>query len=397
MEAKEIAEQLKKSFEDFKSENDRRLKEIESKGRADPLTEAKIDKHSAAIGELQKQLDEVAKKAQRVAPVAGGEQNEAKAEYRKAFDGFLRKGKNEDRLLDLEAKALQTTVAADGGYAIPEELQRNIKVMEAQAAPMINEVDVITASAETYEQLLEDGDASYEWVGETSARSETTSPTLASFTPFYGEISAMPKATQKMLDDGMIDMGAWLEKKIAEAFAAGKDVSIISGNGTNKPKGILGYTLSTTGDASRAYGQIQKVNSGTSGDFDADDLIDLTVALRQGYRQGAKFVMPAATVAKIRKLKDANNQYIWLPGLGAAPQTCLGYSIVEDENVPAVAAAANAIIFGNLKRAYKFVNLKGIRTLRDPFTAKPYVSFYTTQRFGGGVEDTRAVKVLTLT
>lgn len=397
MEVKEIAEQIKASFEQFKSENDRRLKEIEKNGRADPLTEEKINKHSDAIGALQKQLDDVQKKAQRIGSGSVSEADEAKATHRKAYGEFLRKGKHEGAALrELEMKALQTTVEVDGGYAIPEELERNIGTMERQLSPLEAEVSSITVGAETYEKLLADGMAASGWVGEAAARPDTASPTLASFKPLYGEAYAKPKATQKMLDDAFFDVEAWLAEEISQKFAQDIDAAIASGDGVNKPKGVLAYPLEATGDATRAYGTIEKKHSGVAGDFTSDNLIDLVHLLRPGYRQGAKFAMAGTTVAKIRKMKDSSGNYLWAPGLVGQPSQVLGFQIVEDENIPIVAAASNSVLFGNLKRAFKLVNLRGVRILRDPFTDKPYVVFYATKRVGGGVEDTRAVKVLHL-
>lgn len=395
MEVTELVKRLNAEWTSFKAENDRRLKELEVKGRADPLAEEKIDRHSRAIGELQAQLDELSKRLQRRSTGAA-DVDEARAAHRNAFRAFIRRGVDAG-LTDLEVKAaLSTTVDTDGGYAIPEELERTVGTMERQLAPMEAEVTSVTAGAETYEKLLADGMAASGWVGETDARPETGTPTLASFRPSYGELYANPKATQKMLDDAFFDVEAWLTEEIAQTFAQQLDAAIVAGNGTNKPKGILAYPLAQTDDNARPYGTIEKVHTGTAGSFSADNLIDLVHKLRPGYRQGAKFLMAGTTAAAVRKLKDSTGQYLWTPGLGGQPATLLGYPIVEDENMPVVAASANAIVFGDLRRAYKLVNVRGIRVLRDPFTATPFVRFYATKRVGGGVEDTRAVKVLTL-
>lgn len=396
MTLEELMKKMQEEWGSFKIENDRRLKEIEKNGKADPLTEERITKHSEAVTKLQKQMDELTAKLSRpgVADEAGEEKELARA-HKKAFDGFIRKGRDEG-LAELQHKTLRVSVDADGGYAVPDDLDRAIGQQERAAAPMEAEVTVTTMSAEGYQKLFRDGMAGSGWVGEEDARPATASPTLAAFTPSYGEVYAMPEATQKILDDAFFDVEAWLADEIAQKFSADIDLAIISGNGTNKPKGILAYTLATTTDPTRAYGTIQRVQSGVAGDFDADDLIDLMAALRPGYRTGAKFLMELSTVTKIRKIKDTTGNYIWAPGYGVAPQTIFGYPIVDDPNMPVVAASANAIIFGNFKRAYRLINIRGIRVLRDPYTNKPLVRFYTTRRVGGGVEDTRALKVLQL-
>lgn len=392
----EVVKQIQEEWGNLKIENDRRLKEIEKRGVADPLTEEKINKHSAAVGQLQKQIDEMQAKLSRPGAGASAGGDPLVAEHKEAFNRFIRKGKDEG-LADLQHKTLRVSVDADGGYLVPEALDRDIGLMERAAAPMEAEVTSINASAESYERLFRDGMAGSGWVGEEDARPATATPTIASFKPSYGELYAKPEVTQKLLDDSFFDVEAWLADEVAQKFAADLDLAIISGNGTNKPKGILAYTLATTTDPTRAFGTIQRVQSGVAGDFDADDLIDLMAALRPGYRQGAKFLMELTTITKIRKMKGTDGQYIWSPGLGVQqPQTIFGYPIIDDPNMPVVAASANSIIFGNFKRAYKLVNIRGIRVLRDPYSNKPLVQFYTTRRVGGGVEDTRALKVLQL-
>lgn len=396
MTLEELFKKMQEEFGSFKIENDRRLKQIESKGFADPLTEDKINKHSEAVTKLQKQIDEMQAKLSRPGVSEVTEEKEDARQHKKLFRDYVTKGKT-DGLPELQLKTLRVSVDADGGYAVPDELDRTIGDMERQGAPMEAEVNAVTAGGEGYSKLFRDGMAGSGWVGEEDARPATASPTLASFTPSYGELYAMPEATQKILDDSFFDVEGWLGGEVAEKFAQDLDLAIISGNGTNKPKGILAYTLATTTDATRAYGTIQRVQSGTAGDFDADDLLDLVAALRPGYRTGAKFLMELGTITKIRKFKDTTGNYIWAPGYGVAnPQSVFGYPIIDDPNMPVVAASANAIIFGNFKRAYRLINIKGIRVLRDPYTNKPLVRFYTTKRVGGGVEDTRALKVLQL-
>jgi HK97 family phage major capsid protein len=395
-EVKELLEKLQAEWSNFKAENDRRLKEIEKTGSADPLTDEKIKKHSEAVGQLQKQVDELTAKLSRPGMEFPTTESELVKEHKTAFRRWISKGKDEG-LADLQTKTMRVSVDADGGYAVPEALDRTIGDMERAAAPMEAEVTIIQAGSETYEKLFRDGMAGSGWVGEEDARPATASPTLASFKPLYGEVYAMPEATQKLLDDAFFDVEAWIADEIAQKFSADIDLAIISGNGTNKPKGILSYTLATTADASRAYGTIQRVQSGVNADFDGDDILSLIYALRPQYRQGAKFLMETSIITKIRQIKDTNGNYIWAPGFNEAqPAGVFNYGIIEDPNMPVAGAASNSIIFGNFKRAYKLVVIKGIRVLRDPYTNKPYVRFYTTKRVGGGVEDTRALKFLQL-
>lgn len=397
-ELKKLIEEMNKTFTEFRTENDRRIKEVEKLGRADPLTEAKIDKHSAAIGVLQKQIDEMTLKLQRPGVSPEDEGAVEVKRHRKLFvDGYVRKGQMPADLGELQVKLFQIGVDADGGFLVPVEMNRTIGKMELDATPMEGLVDIGTSSAETYESAMDLGETSSGWVGETTPRPETDTSKLGQFKPAYGEVYAFPFATQKMLDDSGINIEQWLASKVAEKFAKDVDIAILSGTGVNKPRGILNYTLVATGDATRAYGQIEKKHSGTSADFDSDDLIDIVHLLKPGYRLNGRWVMQGLTVAKVRKFKDTTNNYLWQPSLQLGqPSTLMGYGITEDENMPAIGAAANAIMFGDFRRAYKFFNVRGVRVLRDPLTVKGKVGFYTTKRIGGGVEDTSAIKVLHL-
>jgi len=193
------------------------------------------------------------------------------------------------------------------------------------------------------------------------------------------------------------DAEGWLQAEVARDFAEREGNAFLLGNGTNKPKGLLAYTLSTDPDGTRDFGKLQKVHSGEAGKFDGDDLISLVYALKRGYRSNASWMMSGLTVAACRLLKDDQNNYLWQPGLQAGqPSTLLGYGIVENEDMPDVAVDANAVLFGDFRRAYTIVDRIGTRVLRDPYTNKPNVGFYTTKRVGGMLTDSQAVKVLTL-
>jgi len=402
-ELKKLMEEQAKEWASFKAENDRRLKEIEAKGsvKADPLTETKIEKHSAALTTLEDQIKGVMAKLNRPGN-EGGEDEAAREhkEHRKLFSGFMRKGGTDatiSRMNELQTKLLQVGVDSDGGMAIPESVDASIGKMEIQLAPMLGLVSVMSAGAETYEKLFDLRGTASGWVGEATARPETVGPKFGAFQPRYGELYANPFATQKMLDDAFFDVEAWLASSVAEKFGLDIDAAIVTGAGVNTPRGLLSPTLAATADAARAYGVVEKMNSGVSGSLTTDNLMDLCDKLQLGYRPGATWLMARATKTFIRKLKDSTNQYLWQPGLQAGmPSVLLGYPLVEDENMPAMGAAASSVLLGDLKRAYKFINIRGIRVLRDPYTDKPKVGFYTTQRVGGGVEDTSAYKVLSL-
>ncbi len=388
----DVADALGKKFDEFKSVNDKRVDALEAeKGKLFGQVETLNGKLSE-LDELKSSLEKELAAVKRPGAVGGKEV----AEHKTAFMHFVRKGKD-DGLAELQQKALQTGVEGDGGYAVPEELDRNILALLRNVSPMRQVCSQITVSTPDYKKLVSTGGAGSGWVGEVAPRPPTGTPTLEQIAAVMGEIYANPQATQASLDDIFFDAEAWLNSEVAREFAEKEGSAFLLGDGTNKPKGLLAYAMATTADSARAFGTLQKIHSGTAGDFDADDLIKLLYNLKAGYRSGATWMMPTMTMFKARTFKETTGQYIWQPGLQAGqPATLLGYGITENEDMPAVAADANAVLFGDFKRAYTIVDRIGTRVLRDPYTNKPNVGFYTTKRVGGMLTDSQAVKVLTL-
>lgn len=388
----DVAEALGKKFDEFKGANDKRVDALEAeKGKLSGQVEAlngKLTELDALKSELEKELAGIKR--------PGGNADKVVSEHKAAFMQFVRKGKD-DGLGELQAKALQTTVEADGGYAVPEELDRAILELLRDESPMRQVCSQITVSTPDYKKLVNLGGAGSGWVGETAARPATGTPTLAQIAAVMGEIYANPQATQTSLDDMFFDAEAWLNAEVAREFSEQEGLAFLTGNGINKPKGLLAYTMALTADDVRAFGTIQNVKSGTAGDFDADDLVKLVYTLRKGHRAGATWMLPNMTLFKIRTMKDLEGNYIWRPGIEVGqPSSLLGYGVTENEDMPAIAADANAVLFGDFRRAYTIVDRIGTRVLRDPYTNKPNVGFYTTKRVGGMLTDSNAVKVLTL-
>ena len=388
---------LGEAFNEFKKTNDERLDKL-GKGQPDPLLEGKLDTINQKMTELEgikKTVEDVLKKANR--PGRNGDDSEAAQEHQKAFDGFLRKGR-EDGLRELEAKAINLGSDADGGYAVPEELDRNITQLERNSSVMRTLCNVITVGSEEYKKLVNIGGATSGWVGETDPRPETNTPKLAPIAPFFGEIYANPAVTQKSLDDIFFDVEAWLADELAWEFSDKEGGSFVTGTGVLKPKGILAYANSAVADTAgnRPFGTLQFVTSGAAAALsNADRLIDLIHSLRRGYRKGAAFMGNSLTLAALRKLKDNEGNYLWRPGLEAGePGVLLGYKYEEEESMPDIAADSIPLAFGDFKRGYTIADVRGTRVLRDPFTNKPYVQFYTTKRVGGGVMDSLAIKLL---
>lgn len=390
MEIKELAEGIQKAFTEYKTTNDERLEKIE-KGQSVVDLEAKLAKISEAMDAMKERLDEAEMKANRAGM---GGATEGKSEHEKAFMSFLRKGV-EDGLADLQKKALNIGTDAAGGYAVPEQLDRSILDLMRDDNPMRRIANVITMGGAEYKKLVNLHGTASGWVGETDSRPATDSPTLASITPFMGELYAMPQATQNMLDDVFFNAEQWLKTELSEAFAEKEGAAFLTGTGTKMPKGFLAYTSAETADASRTFGQLEHMTTADATAITGDELLGLTYKLKKGMRSGAKWLFNKATLATVRKLKDGDGQYLWTPGLAAGQSnTLLGYSVEECEDMAGIAAGEVPVAFGDFKRGYTIVDRIGIRMLRDPYTTKPYVSFYTTKRVGGMVVDSNAIKLL---
>jgi HK97 family phage major capsid protein len=408
---------IHKTVHDFQEKNDEILKKF---GDVDPLDAKALDKMNDAITAAEKQAkdaaDAIAKKDDEAKaleskmadleaalnrPVSqDGEKamTAEQVEHKAAFDKFMRKGA-EENLKDLERKALSVGTDADGGYAVPEQVDTMIEKLLVDISPMRAVAGQVTVGTSDYKKLVNVGGIASGWVGETASRSETNTSQLSEVVPPIGEVYANPAATQTMLDDAMFDAEAWLASEVAEEVARAENAAFISGTGTAQPKGFLNETVATTADGTRAFGQIQYRATGVDGDWaasnEADALIDLVHDLRSGYRTGATWMMSNLTLASVRKLKDGDGNYLWRPGLAdGQPATILGYNVAEAEDMPEIASDSLSIAFGNFRRGYLIVDRIGTRVLRDPFTNKPYVHFYTTKRVGGKTINSECIKLL---
>lgn len=387
----QVAQELQAKFDAFKEKNDKRLEAVEQeKGKLAGEVETLNGKLSE-LDELKSALEEELKQVKRP---AGGPQSKAASEHKTAFIGFMRKGKD-DGLRELERKALQVGVDEDGGYAVPEELDRTILNLLKDEVVMRQEATTITVGGANYKKLVNLGGTASGWVGETDSRPETDASKLGQIEPFMGEIYGNPQATQTMLDDAFFNVEDWINSELAIEFAEQEEIAFTSGNGTKKPKGFLAYASTLDPDKTRAFGSLQHILSGAAAGVTADAIIKLVYTLRKVHRNGAKFMMNNNSLFAIRILKDSEGNYLWRPGLELGqPSSLVGYGVAENEQMPDIAADAKAIAFGNFKRGYTIVDRIGTRILRDPYTKKPFVGFYTTKRTGGMLVDSQAIKLL---
>ncbi|WP_378943686.1 phage major capsid protein [Mesorhizobium sp. ANAO-SY3R2] len=350
---------------------------------------------SRALDEQKRALDSLSLK--RVRPVLGRDGNRAgPSEHKDAFDLYMRSG-DDRQLRALDAKAMSYGSGQDGGYLVPAETETEIGRRLAAFSPIRSIASVRQVSAAVLKKPFTVAGPAVGWVAETAARPQTATPTLAELQFPTMELYAMPAATAALLEDSVVDLDQWIASEVEAAFAEQEGTAFVSGNGTNKPKGFLDYNK--VAEASWAWGDIGYIVTGVSGGLPAsspsDVLIDTVYTLKAGYRQNANWVMNRKTQASIRKLKDADGNYLWQPPSAPGQRAMLmGFPLVEAEDMPDAAANSTPIAFGDFARGYLIVDRTGVRVLRDPYSAKPYVLFYTTKRVGGGVQDFSAIKLL---
>ncbi|ORE96465.1 phage major capsid protein, HK97 [Stappia sp. 22II-S9-Z10] len=378
------------AFEVFRETNDRRLADLEKKG-ADVLTVEKLARVEAALDAQQRRMDEMVLRGSRPAMMGGipVQANETKS----AFSAFVRSG-DEQAMRQLETKAM----TSDGGLAMPIEVEAEVMRRLSEVSPFRQIATVRSISSTSFRKAVPNGLTGAWAADETSARTADATSLKALNFP-TGELYAVPAASSVLVEDAAIDIGEWLASEIEMVFADQETKAFVIGNGTTQPKGIITYAgTGVEGDLDAETIGVKK--TGVNGAFPtvapSDALVDLVYSLKATYRQNAHFVMNRSTQAHIRKLKDGEGEYLWTPpSVPGGRAGLMSFPIVEAEDMPDFnTTGANAIAFGDFRRGYLIVDRQGIKVLRDPYSAKPNVLFYTTKRVGGGVQDFDAIKLL---
>ncbi len=323
---------------------------------------------------------------------------EADAPHKKAFAAYLRSGDDDGlRNLTIEEKALSTAVAADGGYLVDPQTAAQIVGVLRSSASIRTISNVVSVEASAFDVLVDHTDTGAGWATESAARTETGTPQVDRISIPLHELSALPKASQRLLDDSAFDVEGWLAQRIADKFSRAEAEAFVKGDGVDKPTGLLHYPK--VDNDLWAWGSLGYVPTGAAGDFlasePADAIVDVVYALGARYRANATFVMNSKTAGAVRKMKDADGRFLWSDGLAAAePARLMGYPVLISEDMPDIAANAFAIAFGDFRAGYTVAERPDLRILRDPFSAKPHVLFYATKRIGGDVSDFAAIKLL---
>ncbi len=389
---------FRQGFEAYKETNDAEVNRIKKKGSADVLITEKLARIDDFMDEAKSSLDRATLRNRRPALGASDTDNTTyeQREHKKAFNAYMRAGETAN-LKRLEEKALSVGSGPDGGYLVPVPAERELVRRMSQASPIRALATVREISGASLKKAYSFAGPQAGWVAETAARTSGTTQQIADLTFPAAELFAMPAATQTLLDDGIVDIEAWIMDEVAVVFAEQEGAAFVNGDGVNKPKGFQAYTK--IAQASWTPDKLGYVATGVAGAFPAsnpsDILIDHIYSLKAGYRQNANFVMNRKTQSQIRKFKASTGEYLWLPPVSiGAPATLMGFPVTEAEDMPDIATDSTALAFGDFMRGYMIVDRVGVRILRDPYSNKPYVMFYTTKRVGGGVQDFDAIKFL---
>lgn len=407
-------DEVKTGFEQFKDAAEEREKELLKKGDVDPLLEEKLKKINEDLDQKQEIIDKLYASTRRQSIMVDGQEvsrdeldakalsfaqmaakrrdksvdeftHEDMLSYKSAFETYLR---HDDKMLSAdEMKALSVGSDPDGGYVVDPDTSGRITKKVFETSPVRQYASVQVISTNSLEGLYDLDEAAFGWTGETGSRPETSTPALKKWSIPVHEMYAEPRATQKLLDDASIDMESWLADKVADKFARAEAAAFVNGSGVDQPRGFLTYDAGTTNP-----GQIEQKATGANGAFasdpdGADALINMIHGIKAPYRSNAVFAMNRSTLGGVRLLKDNDGRMLWQPSLAAGmPSTLLGYPVASFEDMPDYTTTdALAIAFADFAEMYQIVERIGIRTLRDPYTAKPYIKFYSTKRVGGDV------------
>jgi HK97 family phage major capsid protein len=399
IELKDINDLIEKQgtiFEEFKKTNDDRLKAIESKGYAPADLTEKVDKLNEAMSKLDKEILDIQKKANRIGQGAD-EPTEAQLEYKNAFKKYIRKGQTHG-LEELQQKAMNTQSDPDGGFLVIPEMDQTIDRVAPTISAMFRLANTVTIGTAKYEKIVKTSGMAMRRVADGSTGGETTEPKYAKIGIEVFTAEVEPWVNNETLEDAFINLEQDLANEAAISFAEGAGAEFITGNGVGKAWGITAYT--NVANASWAWGKVGYIVSGKSGALasvaPSDKIISLQHALKMQYRPGAVWLMNDATLGVFRQVKDATgNYYLWNPdptaGFGGR---LLGSPVEIDDNMPDIGAGNYPVAFGNFQRGYTIVNRTGTTLIRDNITSKGITKFNFRRRFGAGITNFEAIKLL---
>lgn len=394
---KALAEEQKRSWEEFKSSNDARLKAIEEKGYAPADLTEKVDKINSVLSDQSKEIGELMKKANRPTFGNDSKMTAEQIEHKNALKSYIWKGEDKG-LHDLERKALSSGSDPDGGYLIDAEMDSEIDRIAATISGMRSVANVRNIGSASYQKLVKTRGVSGGWLAEAATSSESTEPQWSEIEIKAEKMYAEPWVPNEMLEDAFYDLESDLAMEAGITFGETEGAAFITGNGVGQPRGIAAYTTVVNG--SYTWGSVGYIASGKSASFasaaPADYLVDLQHALKQQYRPGARWMMNDATLGEVRQLKDGSGSYyLWNPDPAAGfGGLLLGSPVTVDDNFADIAANSLSIAYGNFQRGYTIADRRGIAVIRDPYTKKGVTKLHFSKRVGGAITNFEAIKLM---
>lgn len=380
--------------------------EIDALKAAAPTDVVTEEKHQRMADDITAKLAEMQTKQAKLEaamnrPGAGeakGMDAELEQKHRDAFKQYMANGTLPEGFKagseGVEVKSMSTDVNPDGGYLVRPELSDTIITRVFETSPLRQVANVERTGAKSIDILIDDQEAAARWVGEGASGGQTDTPQLGQKVIAAHKIEADPRMTTEMIEDSYLDVEAWLSRKVADKFARTQNTAFVSGDGVGKPRGFLTYAAAATA-GTYERNAITQINMGSAAALNSDGLIEVQNALKEEYQAGAVFGMKRTTFGAALQLKG-NDNYFFSPVLmrdGQASIQLLGKPVVFMDDMPAVAANALSVVYADFSTAYTILDRVGLQVLRDPFTNKGFVTYYTTQRVGGDVTSFDAIVI----
>jgi HK97 family phage major capsid protein len=414
-EFKDAAAAVMTAFESYKATNDAALAEIKAKGVADPVVTEKLSKiettlsayeglnqkvtqaeaKAKAMDELQANFDRLEAAVKRVGlSDDGGEKKDrvgawARAVVNAQTKGVLNLEPEEQKVLaDITAEYKSLSVSTDtaGGYLAPRELVLEIIKAETLMSPVRSLARVRQTAMKAVNVPKRTGQFAAVWVAEQGTKTETTGLTYGLEEIPTHEFYALVDISNQMLEDSAFDMQAEISTESSEQFAVAEGAAFVSGNAVGKPEGFMTNTSVAT------------TVSGSALVVTADGMLTLKHAIKSAYAANATWAMNRTTLGSVRKLKDGQGNYLWMPGIALGkPNTLDGDPYVEVPDMPLEGAGLKPIAYGDFRRAYLWIDRIQMEMLRDPYTQATAgnVRFVMRKRVGGQVVLAEAIRTLT--
>ncbi len=397
-------EDLSKVVDSLQREHKEFIRELKaSQEKSDALQAEKLEKMNEGLSRIEDAKEVVLKaqaavQAQRSVGEIADAVNSQNAEYKQAFRNFLKRGESRISAKDIEilsrpiqldgSKALNSLTDPQGGYFVIPEMDKAITRLIHEASPIRQYARVVQTGSDQYEKMQNTDLAASSWADRLVSTTASANQSYQKLTIRVYKLEAMPSIHEDLIDDAYLDIEAELAQSIAESMSLAEGTSFVAGDGVGQCRGFLDYTAGTS------WGQIEQVVSGSAATVTFNGLVDTQTALKDQLQANAKWYMRRATVGVVRKLLNGSGDPLWVPGLGAEPSSLLGHDVVRAADMPALGANALSIAYADLSKGYLIVDRVGTRILRDPFTSKGYVSYRTTRRLGGAVDNYEAIKIM---